>query len=82
MDACRAEGANFASKIVRGGYMVQEHARASEQGYASPVWSSYEETNSCYNGIIKRMMDGVAAKSTHLMVASHNQDSVELAKRL
>lgn len=41
-------GYQWGGKIVRGAYMLQEHATSKQYGYACPLWSTYEETGKCY----------------------------------
>ena len=74
------DGSTFAVKIVRGAYMVLEAAHAKETGGNDPVLPSLTETHDNYNGaisnLIRKMGEG---KNVELMIASHNQGSIELA---
>jgi len=71
-------GYNFAAKVVRGAYMVSERERAADMGYPSPVHDTLEDTHACYHRAIDHCLDSMGSGSpTELMVASHNQQSVE-----
>jgi hypothetical protein len=59
--------------------MHLERARASQLGYQSPVWGTLEQTHSCYDSSVAAMLRVVAERGAEVMVASHNQRSVELA---
>eukprot|EP00946_MAST-07B_sp_MAST-7B-sp1_P004344 g4344.t1 len=82
MERSEREGWKFACKLVRGAYMVLERERAEEQGYKSPIHGTIEETHDCYNSAIRAIIERDAVKEGHskanLVVASHNQDSIEL----
>jgi len=70
----------FAAKIVRGAYMVLERGRATEMGYPSPIHDTKANSDDCYNGAVAKLLDARAAgKGTEVLVASHNQESIELA---
>lgn len=73
------EGWVWGAKTVRGAYMHLERARAAERGYESPVHDTLVKTHSNYNSIVDFVMEHVACKDAELMVASHNQASVEAA---
>jgi len=69
---------NFAAKLVRGAYMYTERELAADMGYPSPVHDTIQDTHDCYNGCVAMVLDAIAGgKGAELMVASHNQDSVE-----
>ena len=59
--------------------MHLERARASQLGHQSPVWATLEQTHSCYDSRVAAMLRAVAERGAEVMVASHNQRSVELA---
>ncbi|KAG5502213.1 hypothetical protein GH5_05166 [Leishmania sp. Ghana 2012 LV757] len=82
-DLVRARHMNFqwGGKIVRGAYIVQERATAAQHGYTSPVWSTYEETNKCYNAAAKRIFDtfeAQPAKKHEVFFGTHNKESLEI----
>lgn len=80
--ACsQALGYNLGIKLIRGAYMSEERALAAEAGVPSPVWDTLEETHSCYNQCLTHVLNNLDEKSL-LFVATHNLDSVELAKEL
>lgn len=76
------EGWEFAAKIVRGAYMHLERDRSKALGYPSPIHDTLQDTHDNYNKVIRRIIerDSVREKNSNvnLVVASHNQESVEL----
>lgn len=80
-DQLRAKSGNyyFAAKLVRGAYMELERRRADELHYASPIHASIEETHESYNTGAAQLIASIAAgERAELMIASHNQASIEL----
>lgn len=72
---------NLGVKLIRGAYMLEERQLAEESGNESPIWETIEETHACYN----RSLDQVARSLRvhgRLLVASHNQESCQLAMDL
>lgn len=68
----------FAAKLVRGAYMELERKRAADMGYADPIQPSKEATDESYNKGVSLVMDLMSQKrKVELMIASHNQHSVE-----
>ena len=65
--------------MVRGAYMKAERTRAAEMGYDDPIHNCYEDTNNMYNKVIDTLLHRVKHMSAHVMVASHNEESVSLA---
>ena len=45
----RQLGACFGAKLVRGAYLARERQLAQQQGRASPVCDTYEDTSANYN---------------------------------
>ncbi|BDA46933.1 Proline dehydrogenase 1, mitochondrial [Coccomyxa sp. Obi] len=82
-DMARAaeEGWVFGAKTVRGAYMVVERARAQALGYDSPIQDTLQATHANYDRCVERILGSVARSDAELMVASHNQASVENASR-
>jgi len=67
----------FAAKIVRGAYIVSERKRAKELNYMDPIFPTIQQTHTNYDSIINLILN--TAKDPSLLVASHNQKSIEFA---
>ncbi|PWN32704.1 FAD-linked oxidoreductase [Meira miltonrushii] len=74
-------------KLVRGAYVEAETKRAVDSGLSSPLWSSKEETDRCYNhaivSFIERMRTNIISQSSNagpvsIMLATHNEQSAML----
>jgi len=81
VDFERAQRSNthFAAKLVRGAYMVLERAYAIETNQPDPILPTLEATHENYNRTIKEMLGHIAdGKKVEIMIASHNQQSIEL----
>jgi len=74
-------GFNLGIKLIRGAYMNEERALAAEQGVESPVWDTLEDTHKCYNECMVHIIDNLK-EDEMLFIASHNADSVNMAKDL
>lgn len=61
--------------------MNEERALATEQGHESPVWDDIEGTHACYNGSMTHIIEEMTERDL-LFVASHNQDTCEMAMEL
>lgn len=61
--------------------MSEERALAASEGVPSPVWDTLEDTHACYNKALAHALNNLDEKSI-LFIASHNADSVEIAKDL
>lgn len=68
-------------KLIRGAYMMEERALAAAQGVVSPVYDTIEGTHVCYNTAMEHIIKSMTDKDM-ILVASHNVETVELAKRL
>ncbi|KAF6251337.1 FAD-linked oxidoreductase-like protein [Scenedesmus sp. NREL 46B-D3] len=77
MERARREKYVFAAKLVRGAYVQLERKRADALGYESPIWDTIEDTHANYNKCLEAVLDEVAQQRAQVMVASHNQASVE-----
>jgi hypothetical protein len=59
--------------------MLEERALAAEQGVESPVWDALDDTHKCYNDSMTHIIDNLEEHSM-LFIASHNAESVDIAK--
>ena len=59
--------------------MNEERELAKENNYESPVWESLEDTHKCYNDCMKMLIEN-SNPNDYIFVATHNADSVDLAK--
>lgn len=76
----RKGGYRFACKLVRGAYMELERARAEEKGYESPIHATKADSDANYNRGVGYMMERIGAgEPLSLMIATHNQHSIEAA---
>lgn len=82
MERSRREGFHFGAKLVRGAYMYLERQRAKELKFTSPVWESLEETHANYNRCADALVTMCHDESAEVMIASHNQKSIERAVSL
>lgn len=73
-------GYTYAVKIVRGAYMEKERARAEKMNYPSPIHSDKKSVDRDYDQAIAFLSE--EALSSSLIVASHNEDSTQLAVAL
>ena len=74
-----AEGWTHGAKAVRGAYIVSERMRAAAAGDPDPIWPTIQATHTAYDGTVGRLLDAVAGGRAEVMVASHNQASIEAA---
>ncbi|XP_075881840.1 proline dehydrogenase 1, mitochondrial [Nelusetta ayraudi] len=82
VELSRRQGWRFAAKLVRGAYMYQERERAQELGYEDPINPTYEATNRMYHRCLDHVLDEIALNGkANVMVASHNEDTVQHALR-
>ena len=77
----RYEEWEFAAKVVRGAYMVLERDRAKEMGYESPIHNTIADTHENYDNIVRLIMNRESVQknesNVNIVVASHNQNSIE-----
>ncbi|EGD79600.1 proline oxidase [Salpingoeca rosetta] len=76
LERAQREGWWFAAKLVRGAYMEAERKLAEQRGYPDPIHDTIEDTHAAYNRAIQLLMD---FPRCNVLIASHNQDSVEFA---
>ena len=71
---------HFGAKLVRGAYMESERALAESLDLESPIHDTIEDTHTCYNDAVSFLLEKAKTHpSLELMLASHNQRSIELA---
>jgi proline dehydrogenase len=72
---------HFGAKLVRGAYMESERAWAKSLGYPSPIHETIQDTHACYNDSVQFLLSKAATsdQKLELMLASHNQESIEKA---
>ena len=77
MSFAEREGFYFGAKLVRGAYMDFERKRAEEIGYSDPINPTYEATTRMYDRVVGECLNTISAdKKVVVMVASHNEESV------
>lgn len=71
----------FACKIVRGAYLDGEAVASKAGGYTYPIEPSMENTNLNYNAIMLFLLSqrNQSLAPTQFLIASHNQESLEIA---
>lgn len=80
MERAKKGNYTFAAKLVRGAYMSLERAHAELHDLPDPILDSIEETHKNYNNAIKDiLMEIKDGKEMEIMIATHNQKSVEAA---
>ncbi|KAL4451694.1 hypothetical protein ABPG75_007356 [Micractinium tetrahymenae] len=79
LERARRENYKYGVKLVRGAYMVLERQRAQDMGHPSPIHNTVADTHANYNECVREMLRCVASEGAEVMVASHNQRSIELA---
>ncbi|RHY33002.1 hypothetical protein DYB32_001982 [Aphanomyces invadans] len=75
LERAEREKFQFACKLVRGAYMIQERKRALDMDYADPIHANLEATHANYNSLVELLL--VHNHRTSFMVASHNEESVK-----
>lgn len=80
IERARRGGYHFAAKLVRGAYVPLEREYAAENGLEDPIWKTIGETHTNYNAGLSYVLNGIATgEKIEVMIASHNQTSIELA---
>ncbi|XP_022381050.1 hydroxyproline dehydrogenase [Enhydra lutris kenyoni] len=84
-EAADRAGLAFGVKLVRGAYLDKERQVARHQGTEDPTQPDYEATSRSYSRCLDLMLTHVSHRGPmcHLMVASHNEESVcQATKRM
>lgn len=79
LERARRGGYRFGAKLVRGAYMVVERRRARELGVPSPIQDGLAATHESYDACVAEVLAHVAEEGAGMMVATHNQASIEAA---
>lgn len=74
-------GFNLSLKLVRGAYLREEGELAKQFGTESPCHDTLENTHESYNKCLKIAIENTTSTSK-VLVATHNKDSIELAKSM
>ena len=83
VERARREGWHLGVKLVRGAYMLHERQRARRLGTPDPIHPTVEATHASYDAAIDALLlSPPCPERTSLMIATHNQASVERAARL
>lgn len=75
---CKMLGVPFSAKLVRGAYVTEENNIALEHEVESPVLPNKALVDKSYNAIVDFVIANMPQKS-HFAVASHNEQSIEVA---
>jgi len=80
MERARRGGYFFSCKLVRGAYLDLERQHAKDHGLEDPTNGTIDETHKCYNNAVVDVISAIGrGEKVEVMVATHNQQSVELA---
>lgn len=81
MERSERHSYHFGAKLVRGAYMEGERVLAESFAYESPIQDTIEDTHKCYNDSVEYLLrQSVTSKQLiEVMLASHNQESIEKA---
>lgn len=81
MERSHKEGWHFGAKVVRGAYMVSEREKARQRGVESPVCETYQDTEASFHTTIDMILGhnagGALGRGAEILIASHNQGSIE-----
>ena len=61
--------------------MILERAKALKEGYPCPIHDTIQDTHQNYNRCVRMLIQEVASNGAEVMIASHNQYSVETGVR-
>ena len=70
-------GFKIAGKFVRGAYMIEERALASQLGYEDPINDTYEKTGEMYRACADYVLPGIKNNELKFMFATHNEETVQ-----
>ncbi|KAM9981261.1 hypothetical protein ACTFIY_003564 [Dictyostelium cf. discoideum] len=72
------------AKIVRGAYMVTESERSQRLSTENPVLPTIQDTHKSYNTALDFLLNQIKSdpNSIGIMIASHNEDSINLGTKL
>eukprot|EP00743_Colponemidia_sp_Colp-15_P001127 GILK01001239.1.p1 GENE.GILK01001239.1~~GILK01001239.1.p1 ORF type:complete len:545 (-),score=91.63 GILK01001239.1:96-1514(-) len=77
LERAKRQGFQFAAKVVRGAYMVEERRKAVEFRYEDPIHNTISDTHDAYNRTVDHILQHISRAA--LCVASHNEHSVGFA---
>ncbi|XP_034492542.2 hydroxyproline dehydrogenase isoform X1 [Marmota flaviventris] len=82
-EAAHRAGLAFGVKLVRGAYLEKERKVSQLRGTEDPTQPDYEATSRSYSRCLELMLSLVShhGPMCHLMVASHNEESVRQATK-
>jgi proline dehydrogenase len=75
LDHAQSSGYHFGAKLVRGAYLIEERARAQRLNYSDPIHATVTDTHHAYDQAVRLLLQS----SSHVMIASHNQQSCQHA---
>ncbi|KAN0037140.1 hypothetical protein ACTFIV_002476 [Dictyostelium citrinum] len=72
------------AKIVRGAYMVTESERSQRLSIENPILPTIQHTHNSYNTALDFLLNQIKSdpNSIGIMIASHNEDSINLGTKL
>ncbi|KAN0003644.1 hypothetical protein ACTFIZ_009796 [Dictyostelium cf. discoideum] len=72
------------AKIVRGAYMVTESERSQRLSTENPILPTIQDTHKSYNTALDFLLNQIKSdpNSIGIMIASHNEDSINLGTKL
>lgn len=72
----------FTMKFVRGAYLVEERRLADEQKVPCPVVDNFDKTTDNFMSNVQSCLKATLKPGSQLVIASHNQDTLEDIKTL